>query len=175
MHVIIMRGMTGAGKSTLVEKLFKTALVCSADDLFRNGAWDPKRLDEAHDQCYSRFLAGLEAKNPLIVVDNTNIKSDDYEPYVLDANDHGYSVTVFNIFCHPVTSAHRSKHWKFLKRQGPGPMWNKFNQLNREPEVHIGEVPVETVEVWTSDQPTEAEIEEAQKPRTPEVFVYRAS
>lgn len=156
MRIVVMRGMTGAGKSTLTKRLFKDALVCSADDFFPAGVYDPRRLDEAHDYCYNRFQAGLKAKTQTIVVDNTNLKSRDYEPYVLDALDHeAQDITFYHVLCHPMTAAHRSKHWRFLKRQGPGPMWKKHFQLLQPPDNF------KVVEVWTSDRISEEELAQA--------------
>lgn len=94
--VHIMRGIPGSGKSTTARKLATgPEYICSADDYFvRDGkySFDPAGLHLAHRACLVKFLS-LLARNrdnhPFddtdIVVDNTNIRLWEYEPYMLAA------------------------------------------------------------------------------------------
>jgi hypothetical protein len=82
--VAILRGVSGAGKSSLVGALSAEAsarrvappLVCSADAFFmrRDGtyAFDVKLLPDAHRSCREHFASALRARTPWILVDNTN-------------------------------------------------------------------------------------------------------
>lgn len=152
MHVIIMRGITGSGKSRIVSKLFKTAVVCSADAWFekRKMRWNPRFMSEAHDACYAEFMEAISEEAPLIVIDNTNLKQKDYEEYVEDALDAGYDVTFFHVMCAPEVAAERSKHREKLLEQGLKPMWNKHRMAMMTPELNDR---VDSTEVWTSDRP----------------------
>ena len=61
-QVIIMRGITGSGKTRIVNKLFRTAVVCSADHWFERNdrKWNPgPDLRTAHDECYRKFTQAL--------------------------------------------------------------------------------------------------------------------
>jgi len=95
-RVIILRGISGAGKSTYTSRHFPGAMVCSADQYFispdGNYKFDPKKLGSAHGSCKRKFKKALEALEPLVVVDNTNLRRADYKDYVRLAKDHGYEV-----------------------------------------------------------------------------------
>lgn len=96
--VFILRGVSGSGKSRLAAAL-RDALpsgmvrIVSADDYFiaRGGryAFDPARLGDAHAYCRRAFDAALRARQPVIVVDNTNTQWWEYAPYAA-------AVTSFN-------------------------------------------------------------------------------
>lgn len=108
-NVIISRGCSGSGKTTLIaylEKLYdKPAYVASADDyhyfgqekILANYKFDINNLHAAHKQCQRKFIEGLNSNEPLIVVDNTNIKSKDYKWYYITAREYNYNVTFHTI------------------------------------------------------------------------------
>ena len=91
--VVIMRGISGSGKTTFVRDLIACLRRCdlgcgrvSADNFFEgaNGyLFDASRLSDAHQSCRDAFVAAME---DVIVVDNTNICPWEYEFYtnVLD-------------------------------------------------------------------------------------------
>lgn len=93
--VIIMRGWPGTGKSTLTAELLQdNGVVCSADAFFiRNGngvyKYEPGLLRTAHDVCRLEFRNAIFEKEPLIIVDNTNIKREHYKYYVDIATEQG--------------------------------------------------------------------------------------
>ena len=100
-HVmIVMRGLPGSGKSTLAEYIIrkqtrdlKTAIKLSADDFFkRSGSYNfnPSLLPAAHGWTQERAEAACREKKSLIVIDNTNIKAWEMEPYVAMAAKHEY-------------------------------------------------------------------------------------
>jgi len=108
-QVLILRSASGSGKSTLVSRLEKEygkpAYVCSADDYWyadrdktpENYLFDLNRLHIAHKECKDKFLAALNDKEPLIVVDNTNIRYKEYKFYFKAAISNGYNVTFHTI------------------------------------------------------------------------------
>jgi hypothetical protein len=76
-NVIILRGVSGAGKSTVATLFGNAAIVC-ADDYFTDSwglyKFDAKQLPQAHAQCQKRFMDAMN--NPdvdTVVVANTNI------------------------------------------------------------------------------------------------------
>lgn len=108
-QVAVLRGCSGSGKSTLItylEKFYgKPSYVCSADDFHyfgkenipENYKFSPDNLHLAHKQCKERFVDGLDYNEPLIIIDNTNIKERDYKFYYLIAREHLYNVTFHTI------------------------------------------------------------------------------
>lgn len=107
--VIIMRGIPGSGKSTYIKEHLSEALVCSADDYFEELAAlnDTSYLEEfkiylvprAHAFCRDSFNHATEVMDePLVVVDNTNIRNWEYEEdYVDSALRRGYEVQIVEI------------------------------------------------------------------------------
>jgi predicted kinase len=118
--MIIMRGLPGSGKSTLVTKLLSDgpAFVCSADDFFVDASgeyhWDPKRIHEAHQVTQARAKKYVELGMSPIIVDNTNTMVWEARPYVENAVANGYAVEVLQPstpWCFdPVELAKRNKH-----------------------------------------------------------------
>jgi len=95
--VILMRAASGQGKSTWIKNNVPSATVCSADDFFVTHGkgtykFDAKLLGAAHSSCLRAFEKALTACEPLVVVDNTNIRVAWYKDYVKLAKFHGYSV-----------------------------------------------------------------------------------
>ena len=117
-NVVILRGPSGAGKSTYIEKTFRglNPKVCSADLFFVVPAqvaskpnlpvvridvrddyvydFDPTKLPEAHSDCMASFLGCILQEAPLIVLDNTNIRTFEYHNYMVLAKMHGYDVEI---------------------------------------------------------------------------------
>ena len=100
-YMLILRGLPGCGKTTYAKKLVKywerltktRAAVCSADDFFLQfGIYDfnPKLLQNAHSACKQSaklFMANEEFG--LVIIDNTNSQSWEYEPYLKMAQESG--------------------------------------------------------------------------------------
>lgn len=107
--LLLLQGVPGSGKSTLISRLEKEydkpAYICSADDYWygdrektpENYWFDLNRLHVAHKECKDKFLAALYDKEPLIVVDNTNIRLKEYKFYFKAAISNGYNVTFHRI------------------------------------------------------------------------------
>lgn len=121
--VIIMRGITGSGKTTIA-KQFNNAIICSADDYFKEGEkvidWNWSELKTAHEYCREQFAIALENKAQLIIIDNTNIKYKDMIPYISVSQSLGYKVKILQVDCPAEIACRRSKHnakYTSLKRQ----------------------------------------------------------
>jgi predicted kinase len=118
--LIVLRGLPGSGKSTMVSKLVSdgNAYVCSADDFFVNAAgeyiWDAKRIQEAHQYSQKRALQYFELAISPVIVDNTNTMCWEAKPYVEAAVARGYAVEVLQPTTpwalNPVELAKRNKH-----------------------------------------------------------------
>jgi predicted kinase len=95
---VIMRGLSGSGKSTVVDKLSKCVSTCvySTDQLFiKDGEYnfDKSKLAEFHETNYENFKKGVD-EGALPIVDNTNITHNEYFRYADYAKNRGY-VCVF--------------------------------------------------------------------------------
>lgn len=103
-HVIILRGAQGSGKSTFVSDfnkllgLTEVLYTFSADFFFQdskgNYNFDIAKLGAAHLKCYADFKDLLENVNVdwlsiqhcYLVVDNTNCDPYEIAPYIMEAN-----------------------------------------------------------------------------------------
>ena len=89
----IMRGMSGSGKSTKARELAgDVGEIYSTDDLFmKNGEYifDPQQLPQNHKRNQDLVWNALSRGVPIVIVDNTNIRPQDYEPYKLMAQKAG--------------------------------------------------------------------------------------
>lgn len=98
-NLIVLRAISGAGKSTMVQILTENnpnSVVCSADHYFQvNGKYefDPTKLGLAHKACQICFDNAInDPMIDLIIIDNTNVKPSDYRYYVDKANEAGVKV-----------------------------------------------------------------------------------
>ncbi len=114
MHVTILRGISGCGKSTWIKNRLPGATVVSADHLFiqPDGSYrfDRSRLGEAHRRCLRAFLDALHRGEPSIAVDNTNVTAWEISPYAFAAEAYGYTVEIVTLSCDPETAIAR-KDW----------------------------------------------------------------
>jgi len=96
--MIVMRGLPGSGKSTIVRKLkevFPKASVCSADNFFvSNGVYkfDRTKLKDAHQFSQDKAEELCQALTNLIIIDNTNVKRWEMVPYFRTASQHRYKM-----------------------------------------------------------------------------------
>lgn len=104
---IILRGVSGCGKSTVAEYFawlnsgdigdeFPSE-ICTADDYFMSDGrykFDPKDLFAAHLHCFNKFKKAINDNFPLVIQANTNTKEKDFQHYIDYAEQHGYTVFV---------------------------------------------------------------------------------
>jgi len=92
----IIRGVSGAGKSTLAKELGKEGVILSTDDYFNdedgNYNFDPKKLSVAHKWNQDRTEEVMQNGAPLVVIDNTNVKFNEFFPYLKLAKKYGYTI-----------------------------------------------------------------------------------
>ena len=99
-EVVIMRGCSGMGKSTLAERLnrnFGPVSILSAGSL---------DTPSVHAMCMKSFLDALHedielGTGGIIVVDNVNATREEYLPYVLVARALGYEPTLVHVAFNP--------------------------------------------------------------------------
>lgn len=106
MKAILMRGFQGCGKTTWAKKNYPNALVICADNFFYKESvyqFDPTKLPAAHDWCLRRFLSATHRREPLIVVDNTNIRMFEIAPYYRIAECLCYDVEIVQFLANPAT------------------------------------------------------------------------
>jgi len=100
--VIIIRGVSGSGKSSFAEDLINLAYlagisykICEADTYFyRNGNYEfnPKLLGKAHSYCQNIFQKAIKDKVDLIIVSNTSTTKSEANFYENLAKDNNYKV-----------------------------------------------------------------------------------
>ena len=131
----IYRGIPGSGKSWQAANwpTKNRVIVCSADNFFidfrGSYIYDPKRIGEAHAQCFRHFLETLNALIPPdnIAVDNTNIMAWEIAPYVAAANAYGIECEIVKVLCPFEIAAARNVH-----KVPAEIVWNMHQRLHTE-------------------------------------------
>jgi predicted kinase len=92
--LFLLRGLPGAGKSTLAKTI--GGLYYEADMFFLdvNGEYkfDPTKLRDAHNWCRHQVMDALKQGYPKVIVANTFTQEWEMEPYRLLAEELGYTV-----------------------------------------------------------------------------------
>jgi len=113
MKVIILRGISGSGKSREAQALLHEAEykgeVISTDDYFVNDegtyVFDKSKLNEAHAWCLRTFIEHVRKNHPAVssdftlIVDNTNTRIEEAAPYVQIAKAYGCHLRVITLRC----------------------------------------------------------------------------
>lgn len=104
--VVILRGPPGCGKTFLADQIFKTTVgiiqdthrdnhIFSADSFFYKGKhyqFDQMLLPKAHERCQNLYRDAVRKGVSPVIVDNTNIKYWEMQPYVVEALKNGYYI-----------------------------------------------------------------------------------
>src|SRR5690348_12199415 len=101
-QLILLRGLPGAGKSTLAERMQreeKDCVVLSADSFFVNDAtgrydFNHTGLEVAHIRCQEQCRWEMERGRALVVVDNCSLTAQDAASYVVMAQASEYDVKI---------------------------------------------------------------------------------
>lgn len=109
-QLIIMRGIPGAGKSTIakaIESLYRTdyptkinmVTIASADKFFDDGKvpFDAKLLKFAHDYCLGVATRSMLMGCAKVIVDNTNTRAWEFAPYVTLASTLQYNLKIVRV------------------------------------------------------------------------------
>lgn len=96
-QVIILRGVSGSGKSTVANLFKNPKVICCADDYFTddegNYNFDPSKRGDAHEYCRKQFDDALSnGRYRNIIVANTNSKPSEWEYYENRAKELGVEV-----------------------------------------------------------------------------------
>ena len=97
---LILRGLPGAGKTTLAQSIAPDANVAADEwfDRFNGGVFDPMYLTEAHGWCLDKFAWMLAQDNATVVAaHNTFTRRSEYQPYVDVATKLGARVHVMTV------------------------------------------------------------------------------
>jgi NEDD4-binding protein 2 len=98
--LIIMRGVSGAGKSTRAKQLAgPTGAIFSTDNFFGSGAdyaknYNIERLPEAHQWNQKQTEEALQKGVTPVIIDNTNIMPYEAKSYILLGQKYGYEVKI---------------------------------------------------------------------------------
>jgi predicted kinase len=115
MMVLLMRGIPGSGKSTEAKRwasLVTGTPIFSVDNYMYEGgrAFNPFLLERCHEQCRADFKKALEARTPLVIIDNTNTKLSSLMPYIQLIEQQGYGFTVVQFHVKPSDVLERNTH-----------------------------------------------------------------
>ena len=98
-NLILVRGISGSGKSTFAEEfLYPISLLISTDDFFMNNGnyeFNAELLAENHGKCLQSVESEMQCPQqdicPNIVVHNTFTQAWEIEPYKVLADKYGYN------------------------------------------------------------------------------------
>ena len=118
-QIIVLRGVPGAGKSTLAQQIIanirakkEKAIAFSSDDYFTTPVgeyrFDSTQLPQAHANCFRRFLEFLQGGTGTAIVDNTNTRIFEMSPYVLAGKAYGFEIKIIRFVCDPNVAAART-------------------------------------------------------------------
>jgi len=116
MKVVLLRGLSGSGKSTYANKLAletPNTVICTADDYFmKDGVYkfDRNKLGEAHQACYQKFFVEITKGTDLIIVANTNTTTKELVNYVGICEDAGVPFEIITISCPLELAIQRNIH-----------------------------------------------------------------
>lgn len=142
MKCILCRGISGAGKSTWIERWLarpvnagKVAVVCSADHYQMEGGvyvFRPERAAEAHRRCRKKFLSYFRQDNDapdcdFLFADNTNCSAWELSFYVGVCEVFGVDYEIIRIEIDPHEAARRTAHGG-----SPGVIFAQWDRLRSE-------------------------------------------
>ena len=111
-NLILIRGVSGSGKTTFVEEFIENvSLSIATDDFFYNDGtyiFNPSYLSEYHQRCVESVVSEMESPSTEgycnIVVHNTFTKEWEMQPYFDLAEKYGY-----NLYTIIIENRHKSE------------------------------------------------------------------
>jgi hypothetical protein len=111
-YMIVIRGLSGCGKTTIADLICDTytdedkdndrRIAISANDYFYNDddefEFDPSKLKDAHHWCLQEVEVCALQGYELIVAHNTFTRQWEVEPYFHIANKNGYRISVLSMY-----------------------------------------------------------------------------
>jgi predicted ABC-type ATPase len=106
---IVMRGLPGSGKSSVskeIQRRFQeeqstqVVRVCTDEILeMCEGSylWAGYKMAMYHPMAFKLVSIALKKQVPIVILDNTNIMTKDFEHYIMDAQQKGYTVRCFTV------------------------------------------------------------------------------
>jgi len=106
---IVMRGLPGSGKSSVskeIQRLFQTDLnehvvrICTDEILeMCEGSylWAGWKMPLYHSIALKMAQRAFSSNVPVVILDNTNMQKKDYEHYIFDAKQKGYTCHEFTV------------------------------------------------------------------------------
>ncbi len=96
-QLIILRGVSGAGKSTVAEIISEGYWpICEADQYHYTESgvydWKPENVGKAHAWCQSIVRDAMASHIKKIIVSNTSTTEKELKPYLTLAEEFGYQV-----------------------------------------------------------------------------------
>lgn len=125
MKLILMRGVTGSGKSTRAKQLLEQnpqAVILSTDDHFiveGKYRFDPSLLEKNHRANQENCRLEMLRRRELIIIDNTNVTAREMKPYRLLALEHGYETEILEIQPPPLEELLRRREARHDKKVPP--------------------------------------------------------
>lgn len=120
MKALITRGIPGAGKTSYVEQLPGSKIICSADVAhITKGVYkfDPLKKDKAHTDCFNLWMTSLlnyrndrAQKWDWLVCDNTNLTAWEIARYWETARWAGVEPQILHIEVEPFKALARNQH-----------------------------------------------------------------
>lgn len=93
--LFLIRGTSGSGKTTLAKLLTKNNITADDyPDLYRNGKYQFKLQQKAHDWCFDLCVAMMKKSLPVIAIHNTFTQLKYLDRYIEAAKTHKYKVIV---------------------------------------------------------------------------------
>jgi len=121
MKVIILRGISGSGKTTYsmdilsLKEEHELIAICSADLHFMNKKdeydFNPAKLPQAHKECFQAFVDTINENTvDTVIVDNTNTQLHEIAPYLRYAELHDCDVEIVRLECLAEEGTSRNIH-----------------------------------------------------------------
>lgn len=113
-RVIVLMGISGAGKDTWIQENFPSADVHSTDKFFMvDGEYkfDVTKLGEGHAWCLREYTKVVQGEvEGVVIVNNTNTSLAEVAPYCALALAHGHELQIVALVCAPEVAAKRNVH-----------------------------------------------------------------